>query len=259
MTRFVTGALPLTWHPLHQRPDEENRAAAEFLAARAKIEIMRVLVVEDDEVLAQAVAVGLRREGMAVDLAFDGEVALGSARVNSYDVVVLDRDIPRTHGDDVCRALIAESTLSRVLMLTAASSLKDRVDGLGIGADDYLSKPFEFAELVARIRALARRAATPQAGPLDCGDLSVDPARRFAVRAGRRLALTPKELALLECLLAAGGRPVSTEELLERVWDDETNPFTATVKTTIRRLRDKLGDPPLIDTIRGTGYRIGDS
>ena len=220
---------------------------------------MRVLVAEDDEVLARTVAVGLRREGMAVDVVLDGDDAVDNALVNSYDVVVLDRDLPRTHGDDVCRTLATQGSSSRVLMLTAASSLKDRVEGLGLGADDYLSKPFEFAELVARIRALARRPGAPQATNVQFGDLSVDPVNRVAVRAGRRLALTTKELAVLECLLAADGRPVPTEELLERVWDNEADPFTATVKTTIRRLRAKLGDPPIIDTVRDAGYRIGGS
>jgi DNA-binding response OmpR family regulator len=218
---------------------------------------MRVLIVEDDDVLAMAVAAGLRREGMAVDVALDGGAALERASVNRYDVVVLDRDLPGVHGDDVCRALATERTASRVLMLTAARSVKDRVEGLGLGADDYLPKPFDFAELVARIRALARRAVAPLPASLAFGDLSMDPAHRVAVRAGRRLPLTPKELAVLECLLAAGGRPLSAEELLERVWDEETNPFTSTVKTTIRRLRTKLGDPPVIETVRESGYRIG--
>jgi DNA-binding response OmpR family regulator len=218
---------------------------------------MRVLIVEDDDVLAIAVASGLRREGMAVDVALDGGAALERASVNRYDVVVLDRDLPGVHGDDVCRALAAERSASRVLMLTAARSVKDRVEGLGLGADDYLPKPFDFAELVARIRALARRAAAPLPASLTFGDLSMDPAHRVAVRAGRRLPLTPKELAVLECLLAAGGRPLSAEELLERVWDEEANPFTSTVKTTIRRLRTKLGDPPVIETVRESGYRIG--
>lgn len=219
---------------------------------------MRVLVAEDDEVLAKAVALGLRREGMAVDVVLDGDDALTSLRTNSYDVVVLDRDLPGTHGDDICRTLVAEESSSRVIMLTAASSLKDRVEGLDLGADDYLSKPFEFTELVARIRAVARRLAgpTPQ---LEYGDVSVDPAKRTASRAGRRLALTPKELAVLERLLAARGRPISAERLLEEVWDAATDPFTTTVKTTIGRLRAKLGDPPLIETIREAGYRIGES
>ncbi len=220
---------------------------------------MRVLIAEDDEVLARTVAAGLRREGMAVDVVLDGDAALEHAAVNRYDVVVLDRDLPGVHGDDVCRALAAERSQSRVLMLTAARSVKDRVEGLGLGADDYLPKPFDFAELVARIRALGRRAAAPLPATLAHGDLSMDPARRVAVRAGRRLPLTPKELAVLEYLLAADGRPVSAEELLERVWDEEADPFTSTVKTTIRRLRAKLGDPPVIETIRESGYRIGGS
>jgi DNA-binding response OmpR family regulator len=218
---------------------------------------MRVLIAEDDEVLARTVAAGLRREGMAVDVALDGDAALEHAAVNHYDVVVLDRDMPGVHGDDVCRALAAERSASRILMLTAARSVQDRVEGLDLGADDYLPKPFDFAELVARIRALGRRAAVPLPATLTCGDLSMDPARRVAVRAGRRLPLTPKELALLECLLAAEGRPVPAEELLERVWDEEADPFTSTVKTTIRRLRAKLGDPPVIETVRESGYRIG--
>jgi DNA-binding response OmpR family regulator len=172
---------------------------------------------------------------------------------------VLDRDLPGVHGDDVCRALAAERSPSRVLMLTAARSVKDRVEGLDLGADDYLPKPFDFAELVARIRALGRRAAAPLPASLRHGDLSMDPARRVAVRAGRRLPLTTKELAVLECLLAADGRPVPAEELLDRVWDEAADPFTTTVKTTIRRLRAKLGDPPVIETIRESGYRIGGS
>ena len=220
---------------------------------------MRVLVTEDDEILARAVADGLRQEGMAVDVALDGGDALGHLDVNRYDVVVLDRDIPGVHGDDVCRALAAGRTGTRVLMLTAAGSVADRVEGLGLGADDYLPKPFDFAELVARVRALARRAAAPLPARLEHGDLSMDPAKRVAVRAGRRLLLTSKELSVLECLLAADGRPVPAEELLERVWDEVTDPFTSTVKTTISRLRAKLGDPPLIETVRESGYRIGGS
>jgi len=217
---------------------------------------MRVLVAEDDEVLAKAVSVGLRREGMAVDVALDGDEALSRLEVNRYDVVVLDRDLPGTHGDDVCRALVAERSVSRVLMLTAASTVKDRVEGLGLGADDYLAKPFEFAELVARIRAVARRPATPPA-ELAYGDLRLDPLMRLAFRAGLRLALTRKELAVLECLLVAEGKPVSSEELLEQVWDEAADPFTKTVTVTIGRLRRKLGQPPVIQTVRESGYRIG--
>jgi DNA-binding response OmpR family regulator len=219
---------------------------------------MRVLVAEDDEILARTVASGLRREGMAVDVALDGDDALARVGVNRYDVVVLDRDLPGVHGDEICRALVSSRSGSRVLMLTAASSVNDRVNGLDLGADDYLPKPFDWAELIARIRAVARRPAVA-APALEYGDLSLDPARRVAVRAGRRLPLTPKEFAVLECLLAAEGRPVSAEELLERVWDEAADPFTQTVKTTIRRLRGKLGDPPLIQTVRESGYRIGGS
>jgi DNA-binding response OmpR family regulator len=217
---------------------------------------MRVLVAEDDEVLAKTLAVGLRREGMAVDVALDGDDALTHLGLNHYDVVVLDRDLPGTHGDDICRTLVEERSASRVLMLTAANSVRDRVEGLGLGADDYLPKPFEFAELVARIRAVSRRPAMPPA-ELAYGDLNFDPLRRVALRAGERLVLTRKELAVLECLLAADGKPVSAEELLEVVWDGEADPFTATVKTTIGRLRAKLGDPPVIETVRESGYRIG--
>jgi DNA-binding response OmpR family regulator len=217
---------------------------------------MRVLVVEDHKRLAAAVAEGLRREGMAVDLAFDGADALTHVAINRYDVVVLDRDLPEMHGDDVCRTLVAGGSGSRVLMLTAASTIKDRVDGLELGADDYLPKPFDFAELVARVRALARRSTPPSPPLLAHGDVVLDPARRVASRAGRRLPLSAKELAVLEHLLAADGRVVSAEELLARVWDEAANPFTTTVKTTISRLRAKLGEPPMIETMRESGYRI---
>jgi len=216
-----------------------------------------VLVVEDFEILARTIGTGLRREGMAVDVVLDGTDALEHLAVTGYDVVVLDRDLPGVHGDDVCRLIMAEHSTSRVLMLTAASTVAQRVDGLGLGADDYLPKPFDFGELVARIRALARRSPLALPPELESGDLTVDPSRRIASRAGRRLDLSPKEFALLECLLAAGGRLVSTEELLERVWDEATDPFTTAVKTTVRRLRAKLGDPPVIHTVRDGGYRIG--
>jgi DNA-binding response OmpR family regulator len=218
---------------------------------------MRVLVAEDFEILARAIATGLRREGMAVDVVLDGTDALESLAVTRYDVVVLDRDLPGTHGDEVCRRIVAEGSGSRVLMLTAASTVADRVDGLGLGADDYLPKPFDFAELVARIRALARRSVTMVPPILENGELTLDPSRRVAFRAGRRLDLSPKEFAVLECLLAADGRIVSAEELLERVWDAEADPFTTAVKTTIRRLRRKLGEPALIHTVREGGYRVG--
>jgi len=218
---------------------------------------MRVLMVEDHARLAATVASVLRREGMAVDLAFDGREALDRAALTDYDVVVLDRDLPGTHGDEICRRLTARGSSSRVLMLTAASTVRDRVEGLGLGADDYLPKPFDFAELVARIRALGRRSAPSLPPVLEGGDVSLDPSRRVAFRAGRRLELSPKEFGLLEYLLAAGDRVVSAEELLERVWDEAADPFTTAVKQTMRRLRVKLGDPPVIRTVREGGYQIG--
>jgi len=218
---------------------------------------MRVLVVEDFEVLARTIGRGLRREGMAVDVVLDGTDALEHLAVTRYDVVLLDRDLPGVSGDEVCRRLVAERSETRVLMLTAAGAVEERVDGLGLGADDYLPKPFDFAELVARIRTLGRRSAPPLPPTLTSGELRLDPARRVALRAGRRLELSPKEFAVLECLLAAEGRVVSSEELLERVWDEEADPFTTAVKTTIRRLRAKLGEPPVIETVREGGYRIG--
>jgi DNA-binding response OmpR family regulator len=216
---------------------------------------MRVLIVEDHPRLATALADGLRREGMAIDVAFDGTEAMSHVAINRYDVVVLDRDLPGVHGDQVCRSLI-QRTETRVLMLTAASTIRDRVEGLELGADDYLPKPFDFTELVARIRALARRAVAPLPPTLARGDVTLDPSRRAASRHGRRLDLSPKEFAVLECLLAADGRVVSTEELLERVWDETTNPFTGTVKTTMSRLRAKLGEPQVIHTVREGGYWI---
>jgi DNA-binding response OmpR family regulator len=219
---------------------------------------MRVLVVEDFEILARTIGTGLRREGMAVDVVLGGNEALEYLAVTRYDVVVLDRDLPGVHGDEVCRQIVAGRTQSRVLMLTAASTVKERVNGLGLGADDYLPKPFDFAELVARVRALARRSAAALPPTLESGDVTLDPSRRVSFRAGRRLDLSPKEFALLECLLASRGRVVSAEELLEQVWDEAADPFTTAVKTTVRRLRAKLGDPPVIHTVREGGYWIGE-
>ncbi len=219
---------------------------------------MRVLVVEDHQVLGTAIGAGLRREGMAVDLAANGNAALEHLAVTRYDVVVLDRDLPGIHGDEVCGRIVAGGSGSRVLMLTAASTVRDRVEGLGLGADDYLPKPFDFAELVARIRALGRRSAAALPPTLESADVTLDPSRRVAFRAGRRLDLSPREFGVLECLLASAGRVVPAEELLERVWDEAADPFTTAVKSTIRRLRAKLGDPPVIDTIREGGYRIGE-
>jgi DNA-binding response OmpR family regulator len=217
---------------------------------------MRVLVIEDDRELAEAIGVGLRREQMAVDLAFDGDAGLERALVYGYDVVVLDRDLPGTGGDEVCGQLVAAGSRSRVLMLTAAATIEDRVDGLHLGADDYLPKPFAFAELVARIRALFRRAQPAVPPVLERGGVRLDPARRTACRGGRPLELGPKEFGALELLLAAQGRVVSAEELLERVWDEMADPFTTSVKVTISRLRRKLGEPPVIETVTQAGYRI---
>lgn len=217
---------------------------------------MRVLVAEDERRVAEAVARGLRREGMAVDVAGDGETALYKARIHPYDVVVLDRDLPRLHGDEVCRELNREQPETKVLMLTAAGRVDDLVDGLSLGADDYVPKPFRFTELVARIRALARRNGRARPSVLRSGDVELDPARRLVVRDGRELQLSPKEFGVLEVLLEAGGDVVSTEQLLERVWDENADPFTNTVRMTIMGLRRKLGDPPFIHTVAGAGYRV---
>jgi two-component system response regulator VanR len=217
---------------------------------------MRVLLAEDEPRIAGAVARGLRREGMAVDLAGDGAAALYKARVAPYDVVVLDRDLPVMHGDDVCRTLAAEQPDTKVLMLTAARSTDDLVAGLSLGADDYLPKPFRFAELVARLRALARRSGAARPPVLEAGDVVLDPASHTATRAGRDLDLTPKEFAVLEVLLAAQGAVVAPEELVEKAWDEQLDPLSNTVRMTVMTLRRKLGDPPLVATVRGSGYRV---
>ena len=217
---------------------------------------MRVLIVEDHRELAATIALGLHREGMAVDIVFDGQSALDHVGRESYDVVVLDRDLPKVHGDDVCRALVTGGSGARILMLTAADAIEDRVEGLSLGADDYLPKPFAFAELVARIRALARRSGPALAPVLVAGDIRLDPAQRTAMRAGRRLELSPREFALLETLLAAGGASLTAEELLSHVWDEYTDPFSNVVKVTVARLRRKLGEPPAIETVPGAGYRV---
>jgi DNA-binding response OmpR family regulator len=219
---------------------------------------MRVLVVEDFEPMARAIGTGLRREGMAVDVVHDGNDALSHLALTRYDVVVLDRDLPGVHGDEICRRLAAGRSPSRILMLTAAGGLRERVEGLDLGADDYLAKPFDFPELTARVRALGRRAAVPLPPTLECGAIRLDPSSRVASRAGQRLILSAKEFAVLEYLLASAGRVVSAEELLERVWDEAADPFTTAVKQTIFRLRAKLGAPPAIHTVREGGYRIGE-
>jgi DNA-binding response OmpR family regulator len=220
---------------------------------------MRVLVVEDHARLAETVAKVLRREGMAVDVAFDGREALQRVALTNYDVVVLDRDLPEVHGDEVCRALVAEGTATGVLMLTAAGAVEDRVRGLGIGADDYLPKPFHITELVARIRALSRRSRPTLPPTLVHGDLELDSSRRVVTRAGQPVLLSPKEYAVLELLLGAQGAVVSTEQILERAWDDATDPFSNAVRMTVSRLRAKLGDPPVIQTVTPVGYRIGET
>ncbi len=217
---------------------------------------MRILVAEDHPRLAATIGALLRREGMAVDVVFDGREALDRAALTAYDVVVLDRDLPAVHGDDVCRALVADGETA-VLMLTAAASVEDRVNGLGIGADDYLPKPFHVAELIARVRALGRRSRRALPPKLVCGNLELDPAHRTVTRARQPIDLSPKEIAVLEVLLAAQGAVVSTEQLLERAWDDAVDPFTNVVRMTVSRLRAKLGDPPLVETVTPVGYRIG--
>jgi DNA-binding response OmpR family regulator len=217
---------------------------------------VRVLVVEDETQLADAVVRGLRREGMAVDVAYDGDDGFNKATQTRYDVVVLDRDLPGKSGDEICRSLTDEGVLTRVIMLTASGSIEDKVEGLALGADDYLAKPFAFAELVARVRALGRR-ATPAAPPvLQAGDLVLDPSKRTVLRSNRNIDLTRKEFGVLETLLSAGGVVVSSEELLERVWDEHADPFTTTVRVTMMTLRRKLGEPPIIETVVGSGYRI---
>ena len=215
-----------------------------------------MLIAEDEMRLADAIARGLRREGMAVDLAPDGAEALAKARVVRYDVLVLDRDLPGLHGDDVCRAIRGERPETGILMLTAAGTLEDVVEGLSLGADDYLPKPFRFAELVARIRALGRRSTPSRPPVLSHLDLALDPARRRLTRGGREIELARKEFGVLETLMSAEGSTVSAEQLLERVWDEQTDPFTNVVRMTIMTLRRKLGEPPVVETVIGVGYRM---
>ncbi len=217
---------------------------------------VRILIVEDEQPLADAVARGLRREGMAVDVAYDGDSGHEKAAVTRYDVVVLDRDLPGMSGDRLCAEITGSGGVTRVLMLTASGTVSDRVAGLSLGADDYLSKPFAFAELVARLRALGRR-ATPAVPPvLSAADVMLDPSRRTVSRSGAPVDLTRKEFGVLEVLLSAGGKVVSSEELLERVWDEHADPFTTTVRVTVMTLRKKLGEPGIIETVVGSGYRV---
>jgi DNA-binding response OmpR family regulator len=217
---------------------------------------MRVLVVEDERLLADAIATGLRREAMAVDVVYDGAAAWERASVNDYDVVVLDRDLPALSGDEVCRLIVESGSTTRILMLTAASDVADRVAGLSIGADDYLGKPFAFAELVARVRALGRRSVVPVPPILERSGLRLDPARREVTRDGLPVALSPKEFAVLEVLLRADGTAVTAERLLEKAWDENADPFTNVVRVTVMTLRKRLGDPPIVLTVPGAGYRI---
>ena len=217
---------------------------------------MRVLVVEDEGLLADTIAEWLRGEAHAVDVAYDGAGALERTDVNDYDVVVLDRDLPRVHGDEVCRRLIEAGSPARVLMLTASVAVTDRVSGLSLGADDYLTKPFAFPELAARVLALGRRTRATSAPVLRRAGIALDPAGRSVTRDGRAIALTNKEFALLAELLAAGGAAVSAERLLEKAWDENIDPFTGVVRVAMLKLRRKLGDPPVVETVTGVGYRI---
>jgi Response regulators consisting of a CheY-like receiver domain and a winged-helix DNA-binding domain len=217
---------------------------------------VRVLVVEDERVLADAIATGLRREAMAVDVAYDGAEALEKTSYIDYDVIVLDRDLPKVHGDEVCRKLAGERTPSRILMLTAAGEVDDKVEGLELGADDYLAKPFVFMELVARVRALGRRSAPPLPPVLERAGIRLDPGKRIVTRDGREISLTKKEFAVLEELLRADGAVVSQEDLLDKAWDENIDPFTNVVRVTMMTLRKKLGEPQVIETVPGVGYRL---
>ena len=217
---------------------------------------MRVLVVEDEQLLADTIAAGLRRRAMAVDVAYDGDAALQRLGVNDYDVVVLDRDLPKVSGDHVCTTLVEASSTARILMLTAATAVSERVAGLRLGADDYLTKPFAFAELTARIEALARRTRPPAPPVLQRSGVSLDLHRHTVIRDGQPIGLSRKEFAVLAELLGADGGVVSAEQLLEKAWDENTDPFTSVVRFTIMNLRRKLGEPPLIETVAGAGYRL---
>ncbi|WP_345218502.1 response regulator transcription factor [Georgenia halophila] len=220
---------------------------------------MRVLVVEDEVDLAEAIKTGLGYEAIAADLALTGDEALAGLRVNDYDVVVLDRDIPGTHGDEVCRVITRDHPSIRVIMLTAATRLTDKVGGFELGADDYLTKPFAFAELVVRLRALARRPEATAPPVLQAGDLRLDPYRREVYRNDRYLRLTRKQFAVLEVLMRAGGGVVSAEQLLEKVWDENADPFTTAPRVTMSTLRKVLGQPDPIETVPGAGYRMRDA
>jgi DNA-binding response OmpR family regulator len=217
---------------------------------------MRILVVEDEALLANAIAEWLSEDAHAVDIALDGDAALQKAAVNDYDVVILDRDLPVVHGDEVCRTLVGGGNGARILMLTAAAELDDRVGGLSLGADDYLTKPFAFAELAARVQALGRRSRPAVPPILRRGDIVLDPARRQTFRDERYLPLSKKEFGVLTELLRADGAVVSAEQLLEKVWDENADPFSCNVRLTVLKLRRKLGEPPVVQTVQGVGYCI---
>ncbi|GHC60462.1 response regulator transcription factor [Streptomyces flavofungini] len=217
---------------------------------------MRVLLVEDEEFLAEMIAVGLRRDALAVDVAADGLTALRKLQLGEYDVLVLDRDLPGVHGDEVCRRVVRQRLLTRVLMLTAAGTVRDRVAGLGLGADDYLTKPFAYDELLARVLALGRRARPALPPVIERAGVVLDTARRQASRDGRHLSLSRKEFAVLEALLRADGAVVSGEDLIEQVWEEDTSYRTNAVRVTLSKLRAKLGEPGVVETVPGAGYRI---
>ena len=254
-TRMRSFFMPEVHDDGHKTP--VSSAAYPPLTGRGgTMESVRVLVVEDEQLLADAVAEGLRRESFAVDVAYDGDGALQRLGVNEYDVLVLDRDLPVVDGDEVCRQVIARLPETRILMLTAAVAVADRVDGLSLGADDYLGKPFAFTELVARVRALGRRARAATPPVLERGDVRLDPNRREVFRGGHYVALTRKEFAVLDELLRADGGVVTAEQLLERAWDEHIDPFTNVLRVTVMTLRRKLGDPPVVETVAGVGYQI---
>ncbi|GII54495.1 transcriptional regulatory protein CutR [Planotetraspora thailandica] len=217
---------------------------------------MRVLVVEDERVLADAIATGLRREAMAVDVAYDGAAALEKTAYIDYDVIVLDRDLPKVHGDQVARHLVTQRSASRIIMLTASGEVDDKVEGLELGADDYLAKPFAFMELVARVRALGRRSAPPLPPVLERAGIRLDPGKRLVTRDDKEIPLTKKEFAVLEELMRAEGAVVSQEDLLDKAWDEHIDPFTNVVRVTMMTLRKKLGEPQAIETVPGVGYRL---
>lgn len=218
---------------------------------------MRVLLVEDESYLAELVADGLRGQAIATDVAHDGAEALRRFEAMDYDVLVLDRDLPEVHGDDVCRHVVGSGRLTRILMLTASGTVRDRVEGLGLGADDYLPKPFSFEELVARVLALGRRARPALPPVLERAGVVVDVARRQASRDGRRLDLSRKEFAVLEALMRANGAVLGTDELIEQIWEEHITYNSNAVRVTVSKLRAKLGPPAVVETVSGSGYRMG--